>query len=164
MKKYVVTLTEDERKTLGDLTSKGTQKSQKILNALILLDCDDGAYQTERSTNEEIARVLHISIIKIDRVKRRFVEEGLDAALDKKVGSRVYTKKTDGDFEAHLVALSCGEPPEGFARWSLRLLADKVVELNYIDSISHESVRRILKKRNQAMATQGVGHSTRSKR
>ena len=164
MKKYVVTLTEDERKTLGDLTSKGTQKSQKILNALILLDCDDGEYQTERSTNEEIARVLHISMRKIDRVKKRFVEEGFDAALDKKVGSRVYTKKTDGDFEAHLVALSCGEPPEGFARWSLRLLADKVVELNYIDNISHESVRRILKKRNQAMATQGLGHSTRSKR
>jgi hypothetical protein len=164
MKKYVVTLTKDERKTLGDLTSKGTQKSQKILNALILLDCDDGEYQTERSTNEEIARVLHISMRKIDRVKKRFVEEGFDAALDKKVGSRVYTKKTDGDFEAHLVALSCGEPPEGFARWSLRLLADKVVELNYIDNISHESVRRILKKRNQAMATQGLGHSTRSKR
>lgn len=82
---------------------------------------------------------------KIDRVKKRFVEEGFDAALDKKVGSRVYAKKTDGDFEAHLVALSCGKPPEGFARWSLRLLADKVVELNYIDSISHESVRRILK-------------------
>jgi len=164
MKKYIVTLTEDERKTLGDLTSKGTQKSQKILNALILLDCDEGEYQKERSTNEEIARVLHISMRKIDRVKKRFVEEGLDAALDKKVGSRVYAKKTDGDFEAHLVALSCGEPPEGFARWSLRLLADKVVELNYIDCISHESVRRILKKRNQALATKGMGYSTRSKR
>jgi len=164
MKKYTVTLTEDERKTLGDLTSKGTQKSQKILNALILLDCDEGGFQTERSTNEEIARVLHISMRKIDRVKKRFVEGGLDAALDKKVASRVYTKKTDGDFEAHLVALSCGEPPEGFARWSLRLLADKVVELNYIESISHESVRRILKKRNQAVATKGMGYSTRSKR
>jgi hypothetical protein len=164
MKKYIVTLTEDERKTLGDLRSKGTQKSQKILNALILLDCDEGEYQTERSTNEEMARVLHISMRKIDRVKKRFVEGGLDAALDKKNGSRVYTKKTDGDFEAHLVALSCGEPPEGFARWSLRLLADKVVELDYIDNISHESVRRILKKRNQAMATKGMGYSTRSKR
>ena len=114
--------------------------------------------------DEEISRVHHISTRKIDRVKKRFVEEILDAALDKKVGSRVYAKKTDGDFEAHLVALSCGEPPEGFARWSLRLLADKVVELNYIDSISHESVRRILKKRNQAMATKGMGYSTKSKR
>ena len=164
MKKYIVTLSEDERKALSDLIAKGKQRSQKILNALVLLGCDEGAYQTEGSTNEEIARVLHISMRKIDRVKKRFVEEGLDAALDKKMGNRIYAKKTDGDFEAHLVALSCSEPPEGFARWSLRLLADKVVELNYINSISHESVRRILKKRAQAMATQRMGNSTKSKR
>jgi hypothetical protein len=80
---------------------------------------------------------------KIDRVKKRFVEEGFDAALDKKMGNRIYARKTDGDFEAHLVALSCSEPPEGFARWSLRLLADKVIELDYIGSISHEAVRRV---------------------
>ena len=139
MKKYIITLSEDERNTLSDITSKGKQKSQKILNALIFLACDEGEYQTERSTNEEIARVLHISMRKIDRVKKRFVEEGIDAALDRKMGNRIYAKKTDGDFEAHLVALSCSEPPEGFARWSLRLLADKVVELSYIDSISHET-------------------------
>jgi len=164
MKKYIVTLTEDERKALSELASKGKQKSQKVLNALILLGCDEGECQTERSTNEEIARVLHISMRKIDRVKKRFVEEGFDAALDKKMGNRMYAKKIDGDFEAHLVALSCSEPPEGFARWSLRLLADKVVELNYIDNISHETVRRILKKRNQTLATQGMGNSTRAKR
>jgi len=105
MKKYIITLSEDERNTLSDITSKGKQKSQKILNALILLACDDGEYQTERSTNEEIARVLHISMRKIDRVKKRFVEEGIDAALDRKMGNRIYAKKTDGDFEAHLVAL-----------------------------------------------------------
>jgi hypothetical protein len=78
MKKYVVTLSEDERKTLGELTSKGNQKSQKILNALILLGCDEGEYQTGRSTNEEISRVLQISMRKIDRVKKRFVEDGID--------------------------------------------------------------------------------------
>jgi len=164
MKKYIITLSEDERKSLSDLTSKGKQKSQKILNALILLACDEGEHQTERSTNEEIARVLHISMRKIDRVKKRFVEGGIDAALYRKKGTRIYAKKTDGDFEAHLVALSCSEPPEGFARWSLRLLADKVVELGYIDSISHETVRRILKKRDQTLATQGMGNSTKSKR
>ena len=162
MKKYAVTLNEDERKALSGLTSKGMQKSQRILNALILLSCDEGEYQTERSINEEIARVLHISMRKIDRVKKRFVEDGFDAVLNKKKGNRTYARKTDGDFEAHLVALSCGEPPEGFARWSLRLLADKVVELNYVDSISHETVRRILKKRNQTLATQGMGNSTRA--
>jgi hypothetical protein len=101
---------------------------------------------------------------KIDRVKKRFVELGLDSALERRIGNRIYAKKTDGDFEAHLVALSCSEPPEGFARWSLRLLADKVVELKYIDSISHEAVRQILKKRDQAMATQRMGNSAKSKR
>jgi transposase len=146
MKKYVVTLSKEERDTLRELTFKGTHKSQKILNAQILLGCDEGAFQTERSTNEEIARVLGTSMRKIDRVKKRFVMEGMEAALTKKKGSRVYKKKTDGDFEAHLIALSCSEPPEGFSRWSLRMLSDKVVELGYIDSISHEAVRGILKK------------------
>jgi hypothetical protein len=89
---------------------------------------------------------------KIDRVKKCFVIDGLDVALNGRKGSRVYAKKADGDFEAHLVALSCSKPPEGFARWSLRLLADQVVELNYIDSISHESIiRRILKKTNLSL-------------
>ena len=148
MKKYVVTLTKEEREVLGNLASKGKHNTQKILNALILLDSDTGEHQVSRSTNEEIARVLNISMRKIDRVKKRFVEEGFDTALDKRKADRVYEKKTDGDFEAHLIALSCGDPPEGFARWSLRLLADKMVELNYIDSISHETVRRILKKTN----------------
>ena len=146
MKKYIVTLTEDERKFLGKLVSKGKHRSQKILNALILLGCDEGGYQEKRSTNDEMARVLNISMKKIDRVKKRFVEGGLEVALNGRKGDRIYVKKADGDFEAHLVALSCGEPPEGFARWSLRLLADKVVELDYIDSISHEAVRRVLKK------------------
>jgi hypothetical protein len=146
MKKYIVALSEEERNTLLELTSKGKQRSQKILDALILLGCDEGDFQTKRSTNEEMARVLNISMRKIDRVKKRFVEQGFDVALNRRKRNRIYTKKTDGEFEAHLIALSCSEPPEGFARWSLRLLADKVVELNYVDSISHETVRRILKK------------------
>lgn len=150
MKKYTVTLTMDEREQLRALTTKGNHKADKILNALILLDCDSGEFQTSRSTNEEIARVLNISMKKIDRVKKRFVEEGFEHALDKRKGHRIYERKADGDFEAHLVALSCSEPPEGFSRWSLRLLADKAVELNYIDSISHESVRCILKKTNSS--------------
>ena len=157
MKKYIVTLTKDERETLTALTSKGKHKSQKILNALILLGCDEGGYQIKRSTNDEIARILNISMKKIDRVKKRFVMESIDVALNGKKKNRIYDKKTDGDFEAHLVAISCSEPPEGFARWSLRLLADKVVELNYIDSISHESVRRILKKTKSNLGDKKVG-------
>ena len=157
MKKFIVTLTEEERGFLKELSSKGKHRSQKILNALILLGCDTGEFQTKRSTNEEIARVLKISMKKIDRVKKRFVEEGFDVSLNGRKGSRVYKKKADGDFEAHLVALSCSEPPEGFVRWSLRLLADKVVELDYIDSISHEAIRRILKKTKSSLGGEKVG-------
>jgi len=146
MKKYKVTLTEDERSKLKAITSKGSHRSQRVLNALILLNCDEGEFQEARSKNEVITSVLQVSMRKIDRVKKRFVEEGLDIALNGRKGERVYARKADGDFEAHLVALSCSAPPEGFARWSLRLLADRVVELNYIDSISHETVRQVFKK------------------
>ncbi len=124
---------------------------------MILLDCDTGEFQARRSTNKEIAHVLNISMKKIDRLKRRFVEEGLEIALNGRKGSRIYAKKTDGDFEAHLVAVSCSKPPEGFARWSLRLLADKVVELDYIDSLSHETVRRILKKTKSSLGSEKDG-------
>ncbi len=146
-----MTLTEEERSKLKAITSKSSHRSQKVLNALILLNCDEGEFQNARSKNEVLASVLQVSMKKIDRVKKRFVEEGIDIALNGRKGERVYARKADGDFEAHLVALSCSGPPEGFARWSLRLLADRVVELNYIDSISHETVRRILKKRNKAL-------------
>ena len=153
MKKFIVTLTEEERNLLTGLTSKGKHRSQKVLNALILLACDEGEYQRNRSKNEEISRVLNTSMRKIDRVKKRFVLDGLNVALHGRKGSRVYVKKADGDFEAHLVALSCSKPPEGFARWTLRLLADKAVELDYIDSISHETVRRVLKKTNSNLGS-----------
>lgn len=153
MKKFIVTLTEEERNLLTGLTSKGKHRSQKVLNALILLACDEGEYQRNRSKNEEISRVLNTSMRKIDRVKKRFVLDGLDIALHGRKGSRVYVKKADGDFEAHLVALSCSRPPEGFARWTLRLLADKAVELDYIDSISHETVRRVLKKTSSSLGS-----------
>ena len=83
---------------------------------------------------------------KIDRVKKTFVENGLEVTLNGTRGQREYKRVADGDFEAHLIALSCGEPPAGFARWSLRLLADKVVELQYVEKISHETIRRVLKK------------------
>jgi hypothetical protein len=119
---------------------------QKVINALILLGCDEGEFQGKRSTNEEISRVLTIGMRKIDHIKKRFVELGMDIALIGQKGSRVYAKKADGDFEAHLVALSCSDPPEGFTKWSLRLLADQVVELEYIDKVSHETIRQVLKK------------------
>lgn len=151
MKKFIVTLTKGEREELKQITSKGKHKSQKVINALILLGCDEGEHQNKISKNREIAQVLKISMRKIDRVKKRFVVDGIDVTLNGKKGSRVYAKKMDGDFEAHLIALSCSKPPKGFARWSLRLLADQAVELDYIDNISHESIRQILKKMNLSL-------------
>ena len=102
MKKYIVTLTKDERNFQTGITSKGKHKSQKVINALILLGCDEGEFQEKRSTSEEISRVLKIGMRKIDRIKKSFVELGLDKTLNGLKGSRVYAKKADGDFEAHL--------------------------------------------------------------
>jgi len=146
MNKYIVTLTEPERKSLCDIVQRGSHKSRKVLNALILLNCDQGAFQDRRNKNEDVASVLKIGMRKIDRIKKQFVQEGMDVALNGRKSQQVYKKKIDGEIEAHLLALSCGKPPEGHARWSLRLLADKAVELHYIDSISYETVRRTLKK------------------
>jgi len=157
MRKYKVTLTNEERQDLSLIVQKGKHRSQKVLNALILLNCDEGEYQSSRSRNEDIAKVLQISMRKIDRIKRAFVENGLEIALNGTKGQRVYEKKADGDFEAHLIALSCSEPPEGFSRWSLRLLADKVVELNYVDTISHETIRRVLKKTKSSRGVNKAG-------
>jgi len=144
--RYKVTLSRQEREELEEITTRGRHNSQKILNALILLNCDEGRYQKRKRTNQAMADLLPVSMKKIDRVKRRFVEEGLEAALDKRKAERSHTRKADGDVEAHLVALSCGKPPPGHARWSLRLLADRMVELQYVESISYETVRRVLKK------------------
>jgi len=157
MKKYKVTLTKEEREELIAITQKGKHRSQKVLNALILLNCDEGDFQESRNKNIDIASVLQISMRKIDRTKKSFVEEGIEITLNGTKGQRVYAKKADGDFEAHLVALSCSEPPEGFLRWSLRLLSDKVVELNYVDKISHETIRRVLKKTKLSHGRSKVG-------
>lgn len=164
MIKYKVTLTHQEREELLEISNKGSHKSQKVLNALILLNCDQGEFQNESTKNEDIAKVLQISMRKIDRVKRRFVEEGMEVALSGHKGERVYKRKVDGDLEAHLIALSCSEPPEGFSRWSLRMLADKAMELEYIENISHETVRRLLKKRVKALEKKGMGYTATSKR
>lgn len=141
-----MTLLADERADLEGIAHKGSHQSQKVINALILLNCDEGEFNDHRSRGEEVANILRISMRKVDRVKKRFVEEGLEAALGGRQGQRSYERKADGEFEAHLVALSCSAPPQGFARWSLRLLADRAVELEYIDSVSYETVRRVLKK------------------
>ena len=147
MKRYVVELEAQEREELASITRKGSHRSRKVVNALVLLNCDESEFNEQLATGETIAGVLRISARRVDRVKRRFVEDGLEAALGNRQGRRPkYLRKADGEFEARLVALSCGEPPEGHSQWSLRLLADRAVELGFIESVSHETVRRVLKK------------------
>jgi transposase len=150
MNTYKVTLTKEERDQLTEMTRTGTHAARKIIHALILLNVDRGSH-TGIQINEDICKVLKIGMRTIDRVKKRFVEEGLEPALKMAPTSRVYDKLVDGDMEAHLIALACGEPPKGFARWSLRLLADKLVELRFADGISYETVRRTLKKTNLSL-------------
>ena len=146
VERYKVTLQADERAALEAITRKGSHRSRKVINALILLNCDEGAFNQRRVRGEDVAEVLKVSMRTLDRVKKRFVEEGLETLLNGRPSQRRYQRKADGDLEARLVALSCSEPPKGYSQWSLRLLADRAVELEYIDSISYETVRRVLKK------------------
>jgi transposase len=157
MEKYLVTLTPQETEQLQALAAKGTHAARKVINALILLNCDDSQPRQRRRSSQEIAEVLQVSERKIDRVKRRFVEEGLAAALNGQPTQREYEHKVDGELEAHLIALSCSTPPSGHARWSLRLLADQAVELELVDTLSHETVRRVLKKTNSSPGARWVG-------
>jgi transposase len=147
MEKYKVTLTEQERDELMSITKGGTHTSKKVIHALILLNCDEGPF-SDKVNNEYVAKVLKIGTRTIDRVKKKFVEEGYEAAMENRPTTRVYERTADGDVEAHLVALSCSTAPEGFTKWSLRLLADKMIELKYVEDISYETVRRVLKKTN----------------
>lgn len=145
MVRYKVTLTQDEHNQLKAILNKGSHSSLQFRNACILINADEGEFgQKEPAGN--LARLLHINVKTVDRLKQRFVEEGFEACIERKPYPSVKEIKTDGDFEAHLVAISCSKAPEGFTRWSLRMLAEKMVELKYIDEVSHETVRNVLKK------------------
>ena len=137
-KKYVVTLVDDEREKLLKLIGSGTAKARTINRARILLRANDG-WQ-----DKEISQALDVSIPTVERVRKRFVFEGFEACLRSRRSKRIYSRKLDGEQEARLVAMVCSSPPEGYARWSLRLLADRVVQMKIIDSISHETVRQVL--------------------
>jgi transposase len=137
-KKYVVTLADDEREKLLKLIGSGTARARTISRARILLKANEG-WQ-----DKEISQALDVSIPTVERVRKRFVFEGFEASLKQRRSQRIYSRKLDGEQEARLIALVCSSPPEGYARWSLRLLADWVVQMKIIDSISHETVRQVL--------------------
>ena len=146
MKKYIVRLSSQERETLKKLTTSGKGTARIFNRARILLKADQGGDGPAWS-DEKICDALDITTQTIERVRKQLIEEGFNAVLSRReYTQKVSRKKIDGDVEAHLVALSCSDPPEGRAKWTLRLLADTIVELGYVNSISHEAVRQTLKK------------------
>src|SRR5215471_5072439 len=148
MKKYKVTLTAEERKSWQGLIAAKKTATKKVIQARILLKADAGP-EGPAWTDARIAEALEVDVSTVERLRQRFVEQGLDAALDRKKQDRPSRQRTlDGKAEARLIALACSDPPRGRARWTLRLLADKLVELEIVDTVSTETVRRTLKKTN----------------
>lgn len=146
MKKYIVRLIDEERQQLEDLANKGQAQAYKIKHANILLKADaEGPCWTDVAISEAFS----CHRVTVENIRKRFVEQGLQAALERKKREKPPREKIlDGEGEARLIALSCGQPPEGRSRWSLTLLADKLVELNVVESISYRTVGRTLKKTN----------------
>jgi transposase len=143
--KYIVTLTDAERRQLQQLIAAGTVPARTLTHARILLKADrspDGPAWTDA----RIAEAVEVSQPTVSRIRQQCTEHGLEAALNRRAPRRVYQRKLDGEQEAHLLALACSEPPAGQARWTLRLLADKLVELAVVEAISYQTVRRTLKK------------------
>jgi transposase len=148
-KKYIVTLTQQEQQMLRQMVSRGKGAARKLMHARILLKADNSA--GEGWDDAAIAEGLEVGRATVERVRKEFVEDGLEAALERKKPHRQYRRKLDGDGEAHLIALACGQSPEGTSRWTLRLLADRMVALEYVDYLSYETVRQVLKKTNSSL-------------
>ena len=146
-KKYHVTLTDEERKALSTMIASGRGAARKLMHARILLK-SDGSRGAPGWSAAKISQALEAGAATVERVRQQFAREGLEAALVRRASRRVYQRKLDGAGEAHLIALTCGEPPAGRERWTLRLLAQRMVTLEHVDALSHETVRRTLKKTN----------------
>lgn len=144
-KRYRVTLTEEERKELRSMVSAGKAAARKLVRARVLLLADQAEGGAAKS-DPEIIDALGCGRATVERIRKQFVEEGLEETLQPKPSARIYQRRLDGKAEAHLVAIACGAPPEGRSRWTLRLLGDRLVALGHVESIAHETVRRTLKK------------------
>jgi transposase len=144
-KRYVVVLKEEERASLERLIAAGTAPARKLTHARILLKAD-AQPNGPGWVDDRIAEAVEVSQPTVARVRRQYVEDGLEAALNRRAPRREYRRKLDGRQEARLIAVACGKPPEGQARWTLRLLADKLVELEVVEEVSYQTVRRVLKK------------------
>ena len=149
-KRYIVELTQEERRTLRELVSSGKAKARKLAHARILLKADSSA-TGPAWPDQKISQALDVGTATVERVRKRFVEEGFEAALNNRKPNREYKRCLDGDGEAHLIALTCSKAPKGYQRWTLQLLAGRMVQLGYVDAISYETVRRVLKKTNLSL-------------
>jgi len=158
VKKYRVRLSKEEREQLENLVNKGREAAYKRRHAQILLKADEGEFGPHWK-DEKIAEALDVSVSAIEHLRARLVMTGLEAALNRVIPDRSHRRKLDGEKEAQLIALTCSAPPEGRSRWTLQMLADRMVELEYVDSVSYEAVRQVLKKRTQTVAKKGVVHS-----
>lgn len=143
--KYTVRLTSDERKMLFELIDKGRASKEKLNRARILLKADCGA-EGENWGDHKIAEALYVTEMTVFNTRKSFVEDGLEDTIERSIQKKRKKKIIQGEEEAYLIALTCGEPPAGHCKWTLRLLADKMVELEYVEKISHETVRNTLKK------------------
>ncbi len=148
-KKYMVTLKSDERLQLLNLVQNGKGSAKILTHARILLKADS-AIDQPGWTDEAISDAFEVSVATVERVRQTYMREGLDAALKRRSRSRERTRRLDGNQEAHLIALTCSEPPTGHEHWTLRLLADRMVKLEYAEEISRETIRRTLKKTNSS--------------
>jgi Homeodomain-like domain len=146
-KKYRVSLSATERASLETLINKGKEAAHKRRHAQILLKADEGEFGP-CWTDERIVEAHDVSRSAVEKLRERLVTRGLEAALTRATPDRSHKKKIDGELEAHLIALVCNDPPEGRVKWTLQLLADRMVELKYVETVSYETVRQTLKKTN----------------
>lgn len=144
---YQVELTDEERTYLAEMLTAGVAPARKLRRIQILLKADQGEYGPAW-TDAKISEAFGVSRITVEKVRRDYLERGMERAINRKKPDREYERCLDGDAEAHLVALTCSETPEGYERWSVRLLRDKMIELGYVESVSRETIRTTLKKTN----------------
>jgi transposase len=157
--RYRVTLTKEERKELEAMTRRGKTHARRFIHARALLLCDAGTDDPAWNV-ADVAAALGVTSRAIEHLKKRFVEDGLEAALERKPREKPPREVTfDGAFEARLITLACSDAPEGHRRWTVRLLADKAVELRFAESVSHMTVQRVLKKTNLSLTSASTGKS-----
>jgi hypothetical protein len=143
-KKYIVELPEEERDRLTEMISKGRTSAYKIKRANILLKAD---VQESAWNDAQISEAFSVHPNTVGNIRKRYVQQGLEAVINRQKQTRLSRERTfDGESEARLIALSCSDPPEGYGRWTLRLLADKIVEMEIVDTVSYETIRKTLKK------------------